>query len=165
VAIKTLRFVSEITTSEVPATALSPAVASVASPLKHTAFNTALNLTPTSTPGVTVPAYFVKALSGGTGTIDLTAVTHNGAAVDFTGLKVKALKFKNKTGNAVMTIGEGASNGYEALGNAWTIKLLAGQEATFYLADSAPAVGGSAKTIDLVGTGTQELEVTVIGGP
>lgn len=160
-----VRYVAEITTKEVPASTVSPAVATAASPLVHSLFSTTKNLDSATTPAVTKPAYFEKALAGGTGTIDLTAVTHNGAAVDLTGLKVKLLKFKNKDGNAVTTIGEGASNGYEALGNSWTIKLLENQEITIYLDDGAPAVGPTAKTIDITGTGTQILEVTVIGGP
>lgn len=162
-SIKT-RYVAEVTTREVPDAALAPAVPSVASPLVHSAFSTTKNLDATSTPAVSKCAYLTKALVAGAGTIDLTALPHNGGTVDLTGLRVEVLKFKNKTGNAVMTISEGASNGYEALGNAWSIKLLAGQEATFFLNDAAPVVSGTLKTIDVAGTGTEQLEVSVVGG-
>lgn len=158
-----VRYVAEVKASEVPAASLSPAVPTAASPLVHSGFSTTLNLDAASAPPVSKVAYFNKALSGGTGTIDLTAAPHNGATVDFTGLKVVCLKLKNKAGNGVMTIGKGASNGYEALGNAWTIKLQPEQEATFYFKAAAPVVGGSAKTIDVVGTGTEQLEVSIAG--
>lgn len=119
-----------------------------------------------STPPVTKEAVFQKAMTAGAATIDLTALTGlNGASVTFTGLKVQSVKFRNKATNANdITITEGASNGYELLGNGFTLILKPGQEAQFYLNDAAPDVGGSAKTIDISGTGTQVLEVAMVAG-
>ncbi len=159
-----VRYVSEVTLREVPESTVSPAVPSVASPLVHTGFNTSENLDSTTTPAVTKAAYFVHTCTGGTDTIDLTALTHNGAAVTLNGLRVEIMKVKSKAGNAVVTISEGASNGYELKGNAFTYKLLAGQEDLFKGKDATPVVGGSAKTIDIVGTAGNQLEILIVAG-
>lgn len=62
------------------------------------------------------------------------------------------------------TIVEGASNGYELLGNAWSIVLQPGQQFGAYLKDAAPDIGASAKTIDISGTGSQALDVVLVIG-
>ena len=160
----TLRYKSEVTVEERPDTSVAPAVVSSAQPLKHTGFNTSDVLSATTTPPVTKFAFVVKALSGGAGTIDLTALPHDGATVDMTGLKIQALKIKNKSGNAAMTFTEGASNGYALLGAAFSFILLAGQEITIRGNDATPDVASGDRTIDITGTGSQECEVSVIAG-
>lgn len=115
---------------------------------------------------VTKQATFDKALSAGAGTIDLTALVGvNGAAVDFTDLKVQFAKFKNKAANAnAITVTFGASNGYLLAGTAWKVILQPGQEVTFFGNDAAPDVDSTHKTIDLAGTLTQALEVILVAG-
>jgi hypothetical protein len=158
----TFKYRSGVTTEERPTTA--PAVASNSQPLVHTGFTTGVDLTASTTPPVTTPAIFEKSLTAGAATLDLTALTHLGASVTMSGLKVQAFKVKNKTGNSVMTFSEGASNGYALLGASFTFKLLAGQEALFYLNDASPDVAAGDRTIDIAGTGTETCEVTIIAG-
>jgi hypothetical protein len=131
----------------------------------HGQFSSTGTLNATSTPPATKMAAQTISLTAGAVTIDLTALTGtNGATVDGTGLKVQILKLKNRSSNAVMTFGEGASNGYEALGNAWTLKLLAGQEIEMFLNDAAPDIASGAKTIDVAGTGTESFDFIVVMG-
>lgn len=117
----------------------------------------------TAVPATKVSASVV-ALSAGAKTLDLTAlVGTNGGTVDGTGLKLQVWLLKNLGANA-MTFTEGASNGYEALGSAFSFILLQNQMAQFYLADSAPDVGGSTKNIDVAGTGTQTFQNVMVFG-
>lgn len=117
---------------------------------------------------VTKYSAFEKALSSGSGTIDLTSLPDaNGTAGAVTGdgLKLQVAKFRNKSDNAnSITITEGASNGYEMLGNAFTFILLPDQEITVYLDEKAPNISSTTKNIDLSGTGAQVLEVTLVMG-
>jgi hypothetical protein len=118
--------------------------------------------------GSTPPAEkcnFAKiALTAGAATIDMTdLVGPGGAPIDFTGLKVQLIRIKN-LGGAAMTFSEGSSNGYELLGNNWSITVPPGGIMQFFLPDTAPDVGSGAKTIDVSGTGTQEFELSLIAG-
>lgn len=118
----------------------------------------------TSVP-VTKEATGTKALSAGAGTLDLTAIPGVDGTVDATGLKVQACKLICPTTNAnPVTVTEGASNGYELLGNAFTFILKPGQHVTLYLDEDAPDVAAGAKNIDLAGTGSQELDYEFIFG-
>ena len=114
---------------------------------------------------ITKAVIFEQALSAGAATVDLTALTNViGESETFLGLKVQAIHFLNPVGNAVMTISEGASNGYELMGNAFTFKLLAGQELIFRGFEATPDVASGAKTIDIAGTGTEELQIIIVAG-
>lgn len=121
----------------------------------------------TSTP-VSKYSAFQKALSSGTGTIDLTSLPDNNgvaAAVNFNGLKVQYAHFENPAANAnAITIAKGASNGYELAGSSWTVTLDPGEHITFLGQDTAPDVASNAKTFDLTGTGSQALDVTLVAG-
>lgn len=118
-----------------------------------------------ASPSTKVAAY-QKALSAGAATIDLTAIPGvNGVTQDMSGLRVQFAKFRNPSGNAnPITIGEGASNGYEMLGNGWTILLDPGCEILLYNPEASPDVAGAAKTIDLAGTGSQALDIILVAG-
>lgn len=144
----------------------APAISSADNTLTHNGYNTSLSLNAGTTPPVTKCAYFSKALSSGSATIDLTALTGtNGVSVDGSGLKVQIAKFKNPASNGNnITVTVGASNGYLLAGAAWKAILAPGQEITFYGNDATPDIGGSAKTIDLSGAGTQALECSIIMG-
>ena len=107
----------------------------------------------------------MQALTAGAATIDLTALTGtNGAAVDFTGLKVQAAKFINPVGNAAMTITFGATNPYLLGGTAFKWILSAGQELLVYLNDASPDVASGAKNIDISGTLAQSLTCVLVAG-
>lgn len=135
--------------------------------ITHNGFNTAsLSLSGSTTPPVSMVASFQQALSGGAATIDLTNMPGtNGAAVNGTGLKVRAFKFLNPATNAnPITIATGASNGYALAGSAFSVTLAPGQETSMYLKDGAPAIGSGAKTLDLTGTGSQVLHAILVIG-
>jgi hypothetical protein len=143
-----------------------PAAAAADKTVTHSGFDRTFTLNSATTPPATKCAYFSQALSTGAATIDLTALPGvNGGTVNGTGLKVQAIRFENPAANAnAITIGEGASNGYELLGNAWTVPLQPGQIAQYYLKDLSPDISGSAKTMDLTGTGSQTLNVSLVLG-
>lgn len=142
------------------------AVANAASKtVTHTSFNTGATLTTGGSVPVTKVAYFSKALSTGSGTIDLTAVPGTDQTHDFSGLKVQVAKFENPSTNAnSITVTFGASNGYLLAGSAWKAILAPGQAVMYFGNDATPDVGGSAKTIDISGTGSQALNVTLAAG-
>lgn len=155
----------QVTTVET-LTANVPAVQAAKARITHDQYNESLTLNSGSTPPATLCAFFLKALSSGSATIDLTALTGtNGASVDFSGLKVQVAKFKNPATNAnSITVTVGASNGYLLAGAAWKAILAPGQSVTYQCNDASPDVGSSAKNIDVSGTGTQTLQVSLIAG-
>ena len=132
----------------------------------HTLKNVSSVLGASTTPPVTKYAGFLQALSTGTATIDLTSLTGtNGAAVTGLGLKLQAAKFTaTSTNTGTITLVEGASNGYEMLGNAFSIILQPGQWFMFYGNDAAPDVAAGAKTIDLSGTGSESVDCELVFG-
>ena len=132
--------------------------------VSHTAFSLRTRLSSTTTPDVEAVSYQVAALVAGAKTIDLTALPTTEGTYNATGKKVRAFMVKNRTGNAALTISEGATDGYALLGAGFSFRLAANQQAVFYLADAAPVVAAADKTIDLSGTGTQESEITFIIG-
>lgn len=150
--------------NETVASTLAGFAATGGTNLAHFGFSTRVNLTPSSTPDVEAVSYQTLALTAGAKTIDLTALPVTGGTYDATGKKVRAFMVKNKAGNAVLTVSEGATNGYALLGTGFTFKLLAGQQLLVYLADSAPTVASGDKTIDFAGTGTEESEISIAIG-
>lgn len=132
----------------------------------YNGLNTSFTIDALSTVPATKQAAYEVTMADGAATIDLTAlVGAAGAAVSGTGLKVQAVIFKNKATNAnVISIADGASNGYQLFGNGWLIELPVGGFVLGYLKDLAPDVGGSAKTIDVSGTGSQVLQVQFVLG-
>lgn len=149
-----------------------PAVASTNNNVPHTGYSTTtktLTATGSATqPPLTKVAYFSKALSSGTGTIDLTALPGtNGATADATGLKVCLLVFRNPPTNAnKITITKGATNGFgvTSADDPLTVTLSPGAEIAFFGNEVTPDVASGKKTIDLTGTGSQALECVVWAG-
>lgn len=122
-------------------------------------------LTSSTTVPVTDVASFSKALSTGTGTIDLTALDGTEATIDGSGKKVQAVLFRNPSTNAnAITIVEGAINGYALFGASFSIILQPGQQFGAYLKDAAPDIAAGDKTIDISGTGSQALDVVLVIG-
>ena len=132
----------------------------------HTNFNTSLSLKSDSTPAISKMAAFVQALTGGAATIDLTALTGtNGATVDGTGLKVQAIKLKSKDANEnTISVEPGVANPYDMFGSDFKVTLSPGQEVTLFGNEATPDISGTDKTLDLAGTGVEELEVIVVMG-
>lgn len=124
------------------------------------------SLSATTTPPVTAHAVGQQALSSGSGSIDLRALTGlNGAAVDLNGLKPRAVLFENPSTNAnPITIAKGASNGYTGFGSAYSETLQPGQKVIKYLGASGTAVSGTVKTLDISGTGAQALKYQMVAG-
>lgn len=112
--------------------------------------------------GVTAIASMSKALSAGAGTIDLTALTHRGVAVDFSGKTVKYLAWNNPSANLI-TVVEGAANGNALLGASFNISVKPADTHVFKLAASQ-VVAGADKTIDLTGTASQTLSLLLAAG-
>jgi hypothetical protein len=125
-----------------------------------------ISLNSGSTPAVTKHAIFKQALTAGAATIDLTSLTDvAGASFSGNGLKVRAAKFRAPATNAnPITITPGASNGIDLFGASSSVTLSPGQSVLFYFKDGAPAIASGDKTLDLAGTGTQELEVELLIG-
>lgn len=146
---------------------------SIANAADNTLLVTAVNEAGTLTASTTVPAtkqtQYTLTMSGGTGTIDLTALPglNVNETVDCTGLKVQLFKFLNPITNAnSITVAKGASNGYgiNSAGTTWSIPISPGQSVFIVSQDVAPDVGSGAKTIDVTGTGTQTLQVGIVAG-
>jgi hypothetical protein len=140
-------------------------VPDISSPvLTHGGFNLAASLTALTTPPVSKTASFVKSLSGGTGTIDLTNLLGtNGAAVDGTTLKVQAVHFFNpSTHNITLTFG--ASNPYNLCGSSWSKTLYPGEDWLNFFNSGPPTIDSTHKNIDLSGTGTDTLDCQIVMG-
>jgi hypothetical protein len=126
-----------------------------------------LTLTAGSSVPVTKHAEFQKALSTGTGTIDLTNLPGKtlDETIDGSGLKVQLVKFRNLATNANdITITFGASNPYNLLGSDFTLTLKPGQSILMSLDEAAPDISGGAKELDISGTGSQKLECMFVMG-
>lgn len=109
-------------------------------------------------PDVEKVAYFEAALTAGAGSIDLTDLTHvNNLAVNGSGLEVAGFRIKAKANNSgPITIEPADSNGFDV----FMVILNPGGE--FTLANNFDAVGASDRLLDLTGTGSDAIEVSVI---
>ncbi len=158
-----VNFVSQVTVTETFSAGLgSDNTASFAPQNESTTLNAG------TSPAATKHAAYNVTLSTGTGSIDLTALPGITAdeTVNGTGLKVQYLKFTNPSTNAnKITVAKGASNGY-FLDNAttWSFVLAPGQTMTVNCNGASAVIGGSAKIIDVTGTGSQILNVQVVMG-
>lgn len=132
-----------------------------------------LNASNTYTASTAVPVTkataFRVTMSGGTGSIDLTALPGATAdeTIDCTGLKLQAMLIRSLAANAnAITVAKGASNGYglPSAGTTFTVTLSPGQSILFFGNDSAPDVASGARVMDVTGTGSQILEVEIICG-
>ena len=132
----------------------------------HNGLNTTATLGAATTPPAAKVAGFLLDLVAGAATIDLRALSAtNGTILDGNGLKVQAVKFRNKSTNANdITLAVGAANGYELLGAGWTLTLKPGDEALFYKKDTGPDIDATHKIIDVTGTGAQVLECLLVLG-
>lgn len=158
-----LNYASQISWTET----LSANVADVPTPsLTHTGHNTVQALNGSSSPVVAQGAQFTKAMSGGTATVDLTALTgSNGATVNGNGQKVVAVKISAPIGNgAAVTLQPGGSNPYNLFGASFLKVFQPGEETLCYLLATAPVIGSGAKNLSMTGTGTDALQFTILMG-
>lgn len=126
--------------------------------------NTTTTLDATTTPAVTKATAFNHAMSAGAGTINLASLPGltSEEVIDGTGLKVQVFKFKNpSTNSGTITIVPGASNGYNLLGSSMSIELPVGAEISCKIPEGTPDIASGARTIDISGTGTDELSIAV----
>ena len=161
-----LAYQTNVTVTEILETNVPAASSNANKEVKHTGFNQSSALTATTTPPVTTVAAFEQALTAGAATIDLQALTgSNGAAVDGTGLKVQAMKFRNKSTNSnTMTLAIGAANGYDAWGTSFAIDVEPGGEVVLYGNDAGSDIGATKSDLDISGTGTETAEVIIVMG-
>ena len=146
---------------------LEASVAAAGTPtVTHAAFNRNVNLNATSTPPATKVVAISGNLTAGAATIDLTALTGtNGASVTFSGLRVQAMYFQNRSSSNAMTVKDGASNGYLIFGDSsGQITVGPGGSNLHYTADYPSDVSGSVKNIDLTGTGTDAYYMLLVAG-
>jgi hypothetical protein len=130
--------------------------------------DTTQSRTATTTPAVTQAGSAEKAMTAGAGTIDLTALALQfGGTVDLTGLRLRHWKIAAPATNAgSITISKGASNGFTGFGANFSITLPPGGE---WLGSDAghanpAAVAAGVKTLDLAGTGTDEIQLIFAAG-
>lgn len=155
----------KLTTVETPASNV-PAM-NTQSSLTHNGFDVSKTLNATSTPPATQCAYQEKVLTAGAATLDLRTLTgSNSLAVDLNGLKPVAILVKAPATNTnPITLGVGASNGYDGLGSAFEVTLKPGMSVQLDLHNQGTAVSGTNKTLDLTGTGsTDKLQFGVVAG-
>jgi len=132
----------------------------------HTALSIKGTLDAGSTPAVTMHSQQIYSLSGGAKTIDLTALLSTyGRILDGTGLKVRLLRFENR-GTHVMTIGKGATNGYDLFGGSIAPAVPAPDGTTqtglmISFGDGLAAIDGTHKTIDVAGTLTEQFALSI----
>ncbi len=142
---------------------IDPNNATIAVRLNQTAI-----LTSATVPPVTKHSSFQKALSSGTGTIDLTSLPDDdglAGAVTFLNLKIARAIFRNPSTNAnSIAIVQGASNGHQLGGSAWKVVLLPGEEWEYKGFATGVTVASGAKTWDLTGTLSQALDVILVAG-
>lgn len=136
----------------------------------YNGLDTAVTLNSTSTPDAEDAAYFRITLVAGAATLDLTAMLHQISSTatlskSASGKKVRAWKFKAPTGNTGnIVVTKGASNGYSPVGTTFTKVIAPGGYSEDYFYTSAGDVGGSAKNLDVTGTGTEYVDVGVVWG-
>ncbi len=131
----------------------------------HSGYDVARDLTASTTPDVTKASYQTVAMTAGAATIDMTALLLNGVAVTLSGLEPRAIRVTALAANAAnVTVAKGASNGYDGMGAAFSVTLEPGQGFLFDFAAVGNAVGGSNKTLDLSGTGTDGVRLTTVAG-
>lgn len=132
----------------------------------HAGYNQRLVADANTTPNVTKAAYQQTNMIAGAGSIDLTNLLLDAAAVTLTGLQPRGILITALPANAGdVTVSKGASNGYTGLGNSFSATLKPGASVMMaWTLDNAVAVGSGAKTLDLSGTGTDGVQLSVVAG-
>ncbi len=131
--VNSTRLVSQLTVSEQLETA------SLDQTISHNRLNEVVNFRPTSDTVVTdVDNVYSSTLSSGS-TIDLTSLTNTlGDAMDLTGERIVAIKFKNSstTGTDAINVTQGATNPYPLWGSTFSLDLKP-RQSVLYKCDTA----------------------------
>lgn len=131
--------------------------------VNHSALNEVINYRSGT---IYEPSHVYSAqLTSGT-SINLTSLTNTlGEAVDLTGERILAIKFKNssKTGTGGINITQGATNPYPLMGSTYSIDLKPKQSILFNCDTALTAVSASALSIDYT-LNSDTLEVLLITG-
>ena len=146
---------------------LAANVAGITTPdLIYDKLNTSKALTSSTTPAVSNGSKQEIALSSGTKTVDLTALTDaNGASISLSGLKVVAVQLENPAANANnMTFAPGSANGCNFMGASGQVTLSPGQSIEIYNHTGGPTIGSGIKNIDVTGTGSQTFYFGIVAG-
>lgn len=132
----------------------------------HTLFNKSSTINASSSPAATLAATFEETLVDGAATIDLTdLIGTNDIAVDGSGLRVQALRFINKsTSDAVISIGEGESNGYDGFGSGFYLELPPNGNILVETQDGGTDISGTNKTLDLIGMYDDVAQISILLG-
>lgn len=135
------------------------------STLLHNGYDINRSLTGVTSENVTKAAYQTVAMTAGAATIDFTSLLLNAVAVTLTGLKPRAILVTALAANAGnVTVVKGASNGYDGMGSAFSVVLEPGQSFAFDFFTAGNAVGGSNKTLDISGTLTDGVRLSIVAG-
>lgn len=122
-----------------------------------------------STSDIPVDSASVKpySLSGGTCTIDLTAIaTTTSSSASLSGKKIQGLRFTNPAGNSAMTITGEGTNGY-SLGSAITIPAASASNAAvliLWYPEALADVASGDRYLVVTGTGSQSFYLEVLAG-
>lgn len=154
-----------VTVTDTLSTTDAPLVDSADAVMKES-LKTTSTLNASSTPDAETHCAMSVPMTVGAVTIDFTALTkRGGATLSASGKNVRAVVLANPATNANdITIVEGASNGLALLGAAFSVTLKPGHKIAAYLDDDGPLVGGTDKTIDVTGTGSQPIELLAVFG-
>src|SRR5579871_2531761 len=146
-----------LSTTEVPTAADAPG-AGATNTVIHSKFNESFALNAGSTPPATAASY--EKYSGGSGTIDLTALATLFGAQDCTGLKLRGLLITSP-GNAggSFTLAVGGTNGY-AIGGSSIVCQAAGA-VEVYFGNGLAAIDGTHKTLDWTNASGQPISVAL----
>lgn len=128
------------------------------------ALNQTETINGTSTPPATLDACFNLTLTAGAGSINLAALLDPDlGTVVGTGLRVQYVRLVNDAA-AAMTIVQGASNGYDGFGAAFSVIIPPGGEFTFKTNDGGTDIGAANRLLDVTGTGSQILSCHFVMG-
>ncbi len=154
--IESVTYESKLNAVEVLPEAGTPAATAGNRKITHNQFSKSMSIA-----NVTKVSYGEHAMTAGGGSIDFTDLPGvNNASVDGTGLKVKSIRLEAPADNAgPITIEEGASDGLDI---GMTAILAPGADVLLRGNDST--IGASTKILDLSGTGTDKVKVSIALG-
>jgi hypothetical protein len=134
--------------------------------ITHDGFNVSgINRNAASSIPVTKASYQTYPLVAGAKTLDLTALEGvENVLQDCSGLKLQSMIITNPLGNSVMTVGEGAVNGYALFGAGNSVAIKPGMTIAFDAPETLDAVSGTDKTIDIAGILVETIDIGMILG-
>ena len=137
--------------------------------VRHDAFKLTQSYSDTTTPVGSKVVSGIIALTAGAATLNLAALAGTQGTIDGTGLKVRSFWIKNLredgTANAnSVTIGPGASNGYNVFGSASGLVTLGPGDVAHWTPQAAQTIASGDRNIDFAGTGTDSFQFVLILG-